>query len=47
MKDSLTNLVKGKVMLIIQDKFGNFHTLQDFRAYMRKQKITKIYERGK
>lgn len=47
MMDNLSNLVKGKVMLLIQDKLGDYHTLTYFRAHMRKKKITKIYERSK
>jgi hypothetical protein len=48
MKDlkSIEKLMKGKLQLIVLDKWGNYH-LHDAKSEMRKRKIMRLYERSK
>jgi hypothetical protein len=49
MKKDLTaiqNLMKGKLQLIVLDKWGNYH-LHDAKSELRKQKIMRLYEISK
>jgi hypothetical protein len=42
---SIEKLMKGKLQLIVLDKWGNYH-LHDAKSEMRKRKIKRLYERS-
>lgn len=42
--ESIRTMLHGKVMMIVQDKNGNYSILKNWRTERRKNKITKIYE---